>query len=109
MPHALLTRTIRAFKLSVLALVSVGLCQQSHALVANFTAEDLRGTWVFTFTQTLGANAGGVYYLQASLGGNATAGNSTVEVLTGDTYGESPVRTVMAGGLVTVDGLGAVN
>ncbi len=61
-------------------------------------ADDLRGTWVYTFTRIIGTTANTVFYLQVSMGGTATNSNKTVVVLSGGTLQETPTRALIGGG-----------
>ena len=97
-------------KRGILGLLAAGLMmlgawpKAQGAVICN--ADDLRGTWVFNLTRILGNTVNQTFYLQVSLGGTASASNTTIQVLSGTTY-EDPARTVTVGSM-TISGDGAV-
>ncbi len=95
-------------KIGLMALAVAAFLPAGRADVTSFNADDLRGTWVFTFRIVVGNQVGAIYYAQISMGGNASAGNSTVEVLSGGTLQEAPGRTA-TGGSITVTPQGSVS
>ena len=92
-------------------LLVLGLWPKAHAASYIFTADDLRGTWMFELLRTTGTspmNPNGTFYLKVGLGGTSTNGNLTVQVLAGGTTQETPERTV-TGGTMSITAAGSIN
>ncbi len=108
MSQRLWPRLLPFLKLALSLVIAVGLMPESRGDITSFNADDLRGTWVFTFTVITGNQTGAVYYAQVSMGGTASNNNATVELLSGGTMQEAPTRAV-TGGSMTVTPTGAVS